>query len=103
MDPPVTEPIVWVELRSSKALAKQLDSMQLSVRDLTELVNRELIRRRRRIRFEKSTIGNLRSGAAKRLHPDLANAISEVIGVDRSLLFIDRMSSYDIGTERKAS
>ena len=94
---------IWVELRDHKALQKFMINKGLSVRDLTDLVNRDLRRRRAKERrtISRSTIGNLRSGAAKVTHPEVALAIAEVLDAPRDILFLDRVSSYPSGTKQE--
>jgi transcriptional regulator with XRE-family HTH domain len=92
---------IWVELSDHRALQKFMTNKGLSVRDLTDLVNRELRRRRSKERrtISRSTIGNLRSGAAKVTHPEVALAIAEVLDAPRDILFNDRVSSYASATK----
>ncbi|MGN6724086.1 MAG: helix-turn-helix domain-containing protein [Marmoricola sp.] len=94
---------IWVELRDPRHLQKFMANKGLSVRDLTDLVNRDLRRRRAKNRrtVSKSTIGNLRSGAAKTTDPEVALAIAEVLDAPRDILFCDRVSNYSTGTKHE--
>lgn len=90
---------VSVQLRDHRVLRSLMENKQISVRSLTDDVNRQLRRHKAR-RVEKSTIGNLRSGAAKNTRPDVAQAISECLQLPRDVLFIDKVSNYTSGIGR---
>lgn len=94
-----------MQVISAEALASFMKHNGYTVRSLADAVDREVRKKHPHLSVTRSTIGHLRNPKSGRsyVRPEVGRAIEKVLGVPPNALLVDKVSSVQRETYRRAS